>query len=183
MGYEKQKKEQLRQFGIDKLKKIAISGYKKEKEQKIYKQLFATEYWKQAKVIGLTLSNEFEIDTRPLIEQASTTGKIVVIPKTLPKRQMAFYEFSENTVLKRSSFGVLEPVSAHLYESQMIDLLIVPGIIFHPDGYRIGFGGGYYDRYLEEYPHQTCSLTFKEMIHNDWEPEVFDKKIQHLLSD
>ncbi|WP_206859030.1 5-formyltetrahydrofolate cyclo-ligase [Candidatus Enterococcus mangumiae] len=183
MGHEKQKKEKLRQFGIEVLKKIAVSGDKKTKEQKIAAQLFATDYWKNVQVIGLTLSNEFEIDTRPLIEEARATGKIVVIPKTLPKRQMAFYAFTEHTGLKRSNFGVLEPVSTHLYEADMIDLLIVPGIVFHPEGYRIGFGGGYYDRYLQEYPHQTCSLAFKEMIHSDWQPEIFDKKIQHLLID
>lgn len=183
LANEKEKKEKIRQYGIDELKRIAANDYKKEKEQRIYAKLFASDYWKSARVIGVTLSNEFEVATEPLIEKARFEGKTVVIPKTLPKRQMAFYEYSEDTVLKRSSFGVLEPDATSPYEPEMIDLLIVPGIIYHPDGYRIGFGGGYYDRYLEKFPNQTCSITFKEMLCSEWQPEEFDKKIHYLLID
>ncbi len=60
-------------------------------------------------MIGTTLSNEFELDTQPVIQRAEKEQKKIVVPKTLPKRQMAFYEMDEQSVLVRSSFGVLEP--------------------------------------------------------------------------
>ncbi|BDP53913.1 hypothetical protein EfmJHP35_18370 [Enterococcus faecium] len=70
-----QLKVRLRRKGIEKLKNLAKSGKKKEKEQRIYKQLFASEYWKSAKVIGTTLSNEFELDTQPVIQRAEKEQK------------------------------------------------------------------------------------------------------------
>ena len=156
-------KEKLRRQGIEKLKNLAKSGKKKDKEQRIYEQLFASEYWKSAQVIGTTLK--------------------IVVPKTLPKRQMAFYEMDEHTVFERSSFGVLEPQSEKLYLPEMIDLLIVPGIIYNRAGYRIGFGGGYYDRYLKNFHRKTCSLVFREQLNEQWQPESFDQKIQQLFID
>ena len=178
-----QLKVRLRRKGIEKLKNLAKSGKKKEKEQRIYKQLFASEYWKSAKVIGTTLSNEFELDTQPVIQRAEKEQKKIVVPKTLPKRQMAFYEMDEQSVLVRSSFGVLEPQSEKLYLPEMIDLLIVPGIIYNRAGYRIGFGGGYYDRYLNNFHKKTCSLVFREQLNEQWQPESFDQKIQQLFID
>lgn len=178
-----QLKVRLRRKGIEKLKNLAKSGKKKEKEQRIYKQLFASEYWKSAKVIGTTLSNEFELDTQPVIQRAEKEQKKIVVPKTLPKRQMAFYEMDEHTVFERSSFGVLEPQSEKLYLPEMIDLLIVPGIIYNRAGYRIGFGGGYYDRYLNNFHKKTCSLVFREQLNEQWQPESFDQKIQQLFID
>lgn len=178
-----QRKEELRRSGIERLKKIAASGSKKQKEQRIYSQLYASDSWKQAKVIGITISSEFEVATQPIIEQARVEGKIIVVPKTLPKRQMTFYEWTKDTMFKRSSFGVLEPVSNQRFLPEEIDLLIVPGLVYHPEGYRIGFGGGYYDRYLKRYSNATCSLVFRELLNSEWEPESFDQKIQQLWID
>ncbi len=176
-------KESLRKSGIQQLQKIAASGEKEKKEQKIYEKLYQSTRWQQAKTIGLTMSNLFEVNTQPIIEAALSTEKTVVVPKTFPKRQMAFYQIDAMTMFEKSSFGVLEPLSDRLYLPEEIDLLIVPGIIYHEDGYRIGFGGGYYDRYLQNYPNDTCSLVFQELINNEWTPESFDKKIQQLLID
>ncbi len=74
---------------------------------------------------------------------------------------MAFYEMDEHTIFERSSFGVLEPQSEKLYLPEMIDLLIVPGIIYNRAGYRIGFGGGYYDRYLKISIEKHAALFFE----------------------
>ncbi len=134
-------------------------------------------------MIGITLSNESELATQPVIERAWSDHKKIVVPKTLPKRQMAFYELNEHTVLKRSSFGVLEPTDAKLYLPEAIDLLIVPGVVYNRSGYRIGFGGGYYDRYLENFHQSTCSLVFCEQINDQWQPESFDQQIQQLFID
>lgn len=183
MTFLERTKEDLRKFGIRQLQKIAKSGEKEAREQKLYQKLYESSKWQKARTIGLTMANDFEISTQPLIESAQRTGKSIVVPKTLPKRQMAFYQVDQETLFEKSSFGVFEPISDRCYSPDEIDLLIVPGIIFHQSGYRIGFGGGYYDRYLQKYPNATCSLVFHELINNEWLPESFDQKIQQLFTD
>ncbi|OJG80828.1 5-formyltetrahydrofolate cyclo-ligase [Enterococcus ratti] len=174
-------KMKLRRFGIQKLKEIAESGHKYEKEQKIYSQLFQSAQWQQAQVIGLTIANKIEISTKPIIASALKQGKTVLVPKTFADRQMKFFQITHSTEFKRTNFGIFEPISEIYFAPEQIDLLIIPGIIYHPKGYRIGFGGGYYDRYLINYPNQTCSLVFHEQLNNQWQPEIFDKKVQRLF--
>lgn len=183
MTFLERTKEDLRKFGIQQLQRIAESGEKEAKERKLYQKLYESSKWQRARTIGLTIANGFEISTQPLIESAQSAGKSIAVPKTLPKRQMAFYQVDQETAFEKSSFGVFEPISDRYYSPDEIDLLIVPGIIFHECGYRIGFGGGYYDRYLQNYPNATCSLVFHELINNEWLPESFDKKIQQLFTD
>ncbi len=183
MTFLERTKEDLRKFGIQQLQRIAESGEKEAKERKLYQKLYESSKWQKARTIGLTIANGFEISTQPLIESAQSAGKSIAVPKTLPKRQMAFYQVDQETTFEKSSFGVFEPISDRYYSPDEIDLLIVPGIIFHECGYRIGFGGGYYDRYLQNYPNATCSLVFHELINNEWIPESFDKKIQQLFTD
>lgn len=176
-------KESLRKLGIQELKKIAASGDKHEKEQKIYRQLFQSEEWKRAHVIGLTMSNEIEVATKPIIETAWAEGKTILVPRTRPKRKMGFFQIDNRTIFEQTKFGVLEPISDRYFAPEKIDLLIVPGVVYHTSGYRIGFGGGYYDRYLAKYTNQTCSLVFHEQLNDQWVPESFDKKIQRLFID
>lgn len=84
-------KEKLRKLGIENLQKIARSEQKQQKEQKIYQQLFQSNEWQQAKVVGLTMANEIEVATTPIIEKAWEEGKTILVPKTLPERQMCFF--------------------------------------------------------------------------------------------
>lgn len=177
-----QTKAQLRQAGVQTLKELA-SNEKVEKERRIHQKLFSSSAFQNAQTIGITLANEFEVATEPVIHYAKQLHKQIVIPKTLPKRQMAFYELTDETMLERSSFGVLEPTNSRLFLPEQIDLLIVPGLVFTKSGYRIGFGGGYYDRYLQQYPSQTASLVFTEQLNDAWLPESFDQKIQQLFID
>lgn len=176
-------KKSLRELGIQELKKIATSGHKQEKERKLYQKLFQSDEWKHAHVIGLTISNEIEVATKPIIEVAWKEKKTVLVPKTGPNRQMKFFQIDGTTKFEKTKFGVFEPISDRFFAPDNIDLLLVPGLVYHPLGYRIGFGGGYYDRYLANYNNQTCSLVFQEQLNDQWVPESFDKKIQQLFID
>ena len=94
---------------------------------------------------------------------------------------MAFYQVDQETTFEKSSFGVFEPISDRYYSPDEIDLLIVPGIIFHECGYRIGFGGGYYDRYLQNYPNATCSLVSMSLSITNGSLKVLTKKSNNYL--
>lgn len=102
--------------------------------------------WTGAKTIAVTLSQSFEIDTAPIILHARHKGQQIVVPRTLPHRQMEFVELNEDTDFDETSFGILEPHDGKVYSPDEIDLMVVPGVAFTASGNRLGFGGGYYDQ-------------------------------------
>lgn len=177
-------KVEIRKQMIEKLKHLVeIPQRKKQKESQIYAQLFSSDYWQKSEVIAITLSNAIELNTEPIIERGYQEGKIMVVPKTLPKRKMEFYKIDQTTVMELSAFGVREPLSNEWYTKETIDLILVPGLAFSPSGYRIGFGGGYYDRYLSDYQNKTVSLVFSEQFNDTWIQEEFDCPVDKIFTD
>nr|WP_029508241.1 5-formyltetrahydrofolate cyclo-ligase [Companilactobacillus versmoldensis] len=141
--------------------------------------------WQNAQSIATTVSNLFEVPTKPIIERALSEGKQVYLPKTMPHRQMAFLPFSSYDDLVVSAYGIPEPVyQADLVERQP-DLVLVPGVAFSTsDRYRVGFGGGYYDRFLAQYQGKTVALvpSIMEFADSDWPVEEFDMQIDKLIT-
>ncbi|MGX7195429.1 5-formyltetrahydrofolate cyclo-ligase [Enterococcus olivae] len=177
-------KTQLRQLGIERLKKLAEHKKKKQQKEEVIRELFfSSRLWKEARVIGLVRSTSFEFDTAPIVARALKEKKVVVIPKSLPAKQLAFYEVDEQTSYRTTNFGVEEPISNSYVTKDEIDLLLVPGIVFSSKGYRIGFGGGFYDRYLSDFEGKTCSLVFSEQLNDDWEPFTFDQPVARIYTD
>lgn len=155
---------------------------KKEKGQKsleLLKLLTSSKEYKEAKVIATYLAMPHEYQTGLIIKQALKDGKTVLIPKTYPKGKMIFVEYNPKELV-RSSFGLLEPQSDLAVDKSVIDLIHVPGVAFNKEGYRIGYGGGFYDRYLSDYQGYSFStiyacqqLDFKEEAHDIAVNEVF----------
>lgn len=146
--------------------------------------LLAHPTFKSAKSIGITYSGALEVETSLIIQAAWRKGKRVYLSKTLPNRQMAFIEHTAKDELVLSSFGVPEPRYEERRVNNEVDLMIVPGIGFATDShYRIGFGGGYYDRFLAHYPGQTVALvpTAMQFATAEWQIEPFDIPIQELI--
>ncbi|MCB5956057.1 5-formyltetrahydrofolate cyclo-ligase [Enterococcus sp. CWB-B31] len=153
---------------------------KKNKEQLIREQLFSDQLWIAAQTIGVVKSMPFEFNTLPVIEQAWSEGKKVAVPKT-EKKGLFFHSIHTESTFVKSSFGVEEPAEHAVISLAEIDLLIVPGVVFTTDGLRIGFGGGYYDRILEQYSGASCSLVFSEQIQEGWQAESFDQRVDKLF--
>ncbi|MFZ2588373.1 5-formyltetrahydrofolate cyclo-ligase [Paucilactobacillus nenjiangensis] len=153
-------------------------------QEKLYQQLFRSSEWQNAATIGVTLSSPMEVDTAPIIKQAQKEGKIVGIPRTLPQRQMEFVKLTADLQFI-SKFHIDEPVDGQVISKSTIDLMIVPGVAFANNGYRLGFGGGYYDRYLAEFENDTISLCLNvqqisdDQIHELIDP--FDIKIKKIF--
>lgn len=147
-------------------------------------QLLQLPSWQQATVIATTLSQTFELDTTGIIAAAWAAGKQVVVPQTLPKRQMQMRELTPATQLERTKFGVVEPITGVIVPPTMIDLIVVPGVAFTKTGARLGFGGGYYDRYLAAYSGATVALALPWQVQSTgaWPTEKFDVKIQTVLT-
>lgn len=152
---------------------------------KIAERLFEDEDFKKAKVIGITISKQPEVDTYQIISKAWELGKQVAVPKCHPKeKRLTFKTLMEFSQLESVYYGLLEPIDALTTEisADQIDLLIVPGLAFTMEGYRLGYGGGYYDRYLLNFFGKTLSLAFKEQIIPQLPVEEHDIPVAKIIT-
>ena len=151
-------------------------------EQALTERLLHHPFYQEAKVIATYLSFPHEFQTQGLIEQALRDGKKVLIPKTYSKGRMDFVVYDLQQLVK-TSFGLLEPQgNLGVVDASQIDLIHVPGLAFTMEGYRIGYGGGYYDRYLEQFTGHTLSTVYHYQV-QDFIPENHDIPVQEVLID
>lgn len=175
-------KKNIRKDLLDKLKNLSKHQSEKENQEKLLlEKLFGLDEWKEAKIIAITYPMMHEFDTKKLMKQAFIEKKTIAIPVTKPGGIMDFYEYNEEVPLKLTKFGVYEPVTDKLIEKRLIDLMIVPGLGFTKEGKRIGYGGGFYDRYLIGYTGKTISLAFSEQLLDDLEIEPHDKLVDYVI--
>ena len=174
-------KSELRKQVLHEMK--AISQEQKQFiDQALTEQLLQHPFYQEAKVIATYLSFPHEFQTQELIEQALKDGKKVLIPKTYPKGRMDFVVYDLQQLVK-TSFGLLEPQGdLEIVDASQIDLIHVPGLAFTTEGYRIGYGGGYYDRYLKHFSGNTLSTVYPCQI-RDFIPEDHDIPVQEVLVD
>ena len=174
-------KSELRKQVLHEMK--AISQEQKQFiDQALTEQLLQHPFYQEAKVIATYLSFPHEFQTQELIEQALRDCKKVLIPKTYPKVRMDFVVYDPQQLVK-TSFGLLEPQGdLEVVDVSQIDLIHVPGLAFTTEGYRIGYGGGYYDRYLKHFSGNTLSTVYPCQI-RDFIPEDHDIPVQEVLVD
>ena len=174
-------KSELRKQVLHEMK--AISQEQKQFiDQALTERLLQHPFYQEAKVIATYLSFPHEFQTQELIEQALRDCKKVLIPKTYPKGRMDFVVYDPQQLVK-TSFGLLEPQGdLEVVDASQIDLIHVPGLAFTTEGYRIGYGGGYYDRYLKHFSGNTLSTVYPCQI-RDFIPEDHDIPVQEVLVD
>ena len=174
-------KAELRKQVLQEMKAIS-QEQKQAMDQALTDQFLKHPFYQEAKVIATYLSFPHEFQTQELIEQALKDGKKVLIPKTYPKGRMDFVVYDPQQLVK-TSFGLLEPQGdLEVVDASQIDLIHVPGLAFTTEGYRIGYGGGYYDRYLEYFSGHTLSTVYPCQI-QDFISENHDIPVQEVLID
>lgn len=147
--------------------------------------LMNTTAWRQAKSVALTVSSPLEVPTEGLIQAAKAAGKIVLLPKTMPHRQMVFLPDPGPNARITSKFGIPEPPFDEASVDPAPALVVVPGIAFAlSQKARVGFGAGYYDRFLANYHGPTIALVppVMQFAVADWPIEDFDVRIDLLLT-
>ncbi|MFA9378386.1 MAG: 5-formyltetrahydrofolate cyclo-ligase [Lachnotalea sp.] len=116
------------------------------KSQLICNQLIALDEYKYAEVIYIYMDFRNEVMTNIIIENALHVGKKVALPK-VDKDDMIFYYIDSYQDLKKGYYGILEPVTTNHAEEASV-LIVIPGVAFDESGLRIGYGKGYYDKFL-----------------------------------
>jgi len=178
-------KNKLRLQIINRLKQLS-DDEKSDIEQLLCNYLFQSHIFQDAFVIGTTFSQDFEWNTRTIMKKVWDDQKTVVVPKTDPmKRQLEFFEINPNSELEIGYGNILEPkaeTNKKVNKSE-IDLLIVPGIVFDKYGYRIGFGGGYYDRFLTDFNQATVSIASNQQIIERIPIQPYDIPVDFLVTE
>ena len=179
-------KNELRQEILEKRKKMT-EVERHNRSNKINEILCSSERYKNADTVFTFIGMAKEVNTYPLIEQAWRDGKKVAVPVAKIKGQMYFVPITTFLELKKSRFGVMEPQKHK--EDEVIpketDLFLVPGSVFDRKGNRYGYGGGYYDRYFQQYPYiYKIAVAFSlQVMDCDLQVEAFDIPVDCIITE
>ena len=153
---------------------------KAEADSQLTQRFIQLSAFQEAQTLATYLSMGHEFSTASLIQAALQDGKRVCVPRTYPQGRMEFVEYDPE-ILEKTRFGLLEPnEKGKLVDKSEIDLIHVPGLVFQSKGYRIGYGGGYYDRYLADFAGKTVS-TIYSIQQKEFQPAAFDQAVQEVL--
>lgn len=125
-----------------------------------------------------------EPETEQLVRELTRQGKRVGLPRMLPGRQMEVRQFDPRIPMKQAAFGIWEPSEeAPLLEKRDLALALIPAVCYDRLGYRLGFGGGYYDRWLEDFSGRTVGLCRGVLLQERVPVEAHDARVEVLLTE
>lgn len=172
-------KKQLR---TDYLKRRAQMEQRSQADNAIAARLFDAPFYASAKTVMTYLSYKSEPDTLGILARMLADGKTVCAPVCYENGRMEAYAFEDVGVLVPSVLGILEPPQQRRIFPAEIDLCLVPGCCFNEKGHRIGYGGGYYDRYLQTFPGVTCGL-FYDCLKTEFLAEETDIPLHYIITE
>ena len=148
----------------------------------IRRRLLASDAYRRCETLFCYVSFRNEVDTHCIIEQALADGKKVAVPR-VEGSDMHFYSIASLAELRKSSYGILEPgEGARRAVPENGDLMLVPAAAFDTCGYRIGYGGGYYDKYLDGYPDlHTIGLAYDFQMLDRLPIDDYDRSVTEVI--
>lgn len=158
-----------------------------ENSETIARRLISHPWYLQSSTIFIYVSKDNEVNTYSIIRDAVNKGKNVCVPRIAGKRTMeAVLINNPEEDLEKGFFDIYEP-KGHLSPVSVndIDLVVVPGLLFDRKGYRIGFGGGYYDMFLSNIPEncKTIGLAFSFQIVDSLPVAHYDRNVMMVLTE
>ncbi len=154
-------------------------------DHEILNHLLAMPQFQQAQNIVTYVSKQLEIDTIRLIRLALEQQKGVAVPRCIPgTRLMDFYWITSLDQLAKGTFGVMEPLAdrAQLVTGFGDSLCVVPCLTCDQQGYRLGYGSGYYDRFLANYQGVTVALCYEEILLPQLLHGKYDIPVQYIVT-
>ncbi len=125
-----------------------------------------------------------EPNTRLLIEKLLEQGKVVGLPRMLPGRQMEVRRYDPAIPMVRAAFGIEEPsTDCDLIPREEIDFVLTPAVAYDVNGYRMGFGGGYYDRWLPGFTGKTVGLCRERVLQQSVPVEPHDARVDAVVTE
>ena len=153
----------------------------------ITQKLLATSEYAEATTVLTYVSVSSEVSTRMFIECALRDGKTVAVPRCLPGHRLEFVAITSLDQLIAAPFGLLEPPKElpALKEEQMdASICIVPALLVDTKGYRLGYGAGFYDRFLSTYPGKKICLAYQQNLSRETLPHTaFDVAVDMVITE
>lgn len=130
-------------------------------------------------------STDDEINTWILLEKALSDGKKVYFPKCYENSQMKFFRINSKDDLKKGMFGLYEPEESdeEFCTKTLNSICIVPGLLFDKEGYRIGYGRGFYDRFLSKFSGVSVGLCYRELFMPKLPRGHFDRHVDIVITE
>ncbi len=152
-----------------------------EASRKLVEQFLASEAYRKAKTLYGYLPYNQEVRTVPILEQALADGKQVAVPKIYDD-EMRFIYLTDLNHVEIGYAGIPEPVADGPVADDPTALVLMPGLAFDREGHRIGYGGGFYDKFLSAEPnHPTIALCYDFQVVEDLPTEEFDIPVDCVL--
>ena len=141
------KKKFLRKVYKDKISNTPI-GQLQELSKGILDNLIHLSIWdKDIYHVYLSVESKHEVDTNDIISFMLNKNKRVIVPK-MSNKNLIHFEVDQNTKFTTNKLGIREPISKVSFDTSLIEAIIVPLLVFDKNGHRVGYGGGYYDRFM-----------------------------------
>lgn len=161
------------------------SALKRSFDKKICNKLLNLWAVREADTFLCYVSTDIEVDTRNFINALLKSGKKVAVPRCEGgPSEMNFYYINSLDELVPGSFGVLEPIpeKAKMLTDTENTVCIVPAFMFDKSGYRLGYGKGYYDRYLSRYKGTAIGICYSENIRNELFHGKYDRTVDMIVT-
>lgn len=179
-------KKEIRKVMTEKRKKC-LNENKAKYDKNIYDNFVNSDWYKKAETLFIYVSYNNEVDTHKLIKKFLNDGKIVCVPKVLSKDEgMAAIKIDSFDELRPGAYGILEPYNFDKKVNENdIDVVLLPGLAFDKNGGRLGYGGGFYDRFLRKTRDDAkkIGLSYDFQIIEEVPREDFDEKVCSIVTD
>lgn len=176
-------KQKIRTLAKEARAKISLAE-KEHMEKIMVQRLCSLKEYKEASVILCYFSSDLEVSTKKIMEKAWEDNKLIAIPKCNKSDcSMQFYAINSYQDIKINEYGFGKPYESKLIIGDEHSICIVPGLVFDYRGHRIGYGSGYYDRFLAGYKGCKVGLTYSAFMQRALPKERFDQKVDYLISE
>lgn len=158
------------------------------KSQSICDTILQSTEYKKAKQLFCYYPLASEVDIKALAKKGLADGKTIGFPKVINKTTIKFYKIESFEEFEKGNFNVMEPTTGKELSIQSETLMIVPGLVFDDENYRIGYGGGYYDRYIQKALEFNSFLTTIGVCYSWQRAEKlprnsYDQKVDRILNE
>ena len=156
-------------------------------DDRITQKLLATSEYAEATTVLTYVSVSSEVSTRMFIECALRDGKTVAVPRCLPGHCLEFVAITSLEQLVAAPFNLLEPsreLPAVTEDQKNNSICIVPALLVDTKGYRLGYGAGFYDRFLSTYPGKKICLAYQQNLSQEMLPHTaFDVAVDMVITE